>query len=534
MLPAIVFVFSRKHVEQCAHEITVPLLEDDSKVGYIVRRECEQIVRRLPNCHEYLELPEYNELVGLLEKGIGIHHSGMIPILREIVELMISKKYIKVLFATESFAIGLDCPIKTPVFSALKKFDGRTDRPLHSHEYTQMAGRAGRRGIDTIGYVVHCNNLFDVPSVLDYKAMLSGKPQALISKFRIHYSLILNLLKRNGQADVDYLVDFTKNSMIQNELVSASSSQIKTITDMESIVGDKSDKLSKSLRSPIHECNKYILLEAQVKTAVNKKRKDIEREMAKMTEEFRYLKQDIVLVRELDTTKDDLDRAKGQLEYLSSYLHKQVEHVCAILLERGFINMVDAENHIAFDLTIKGQLASSIAEIHPLVFADVYEKWSGFSEWSVDQIIGLITSFTDIKVAEEFRRDRPNCQDGFIKRRLEEMVDLYRDYEDFEIDRHMETGIDYQNSLNFDITDFVLQWIDCTTEQECKYFIQQVISEKGISVGDYSKAMMKIGAVAKEWANVCEIMGNVELLHKLSHVDEKILKYVTTSQSLYV
>jgi len=90
MLPAIGFVFSRKNVESCAESITIPLLEDDSKVAYTVRRECEQIIRKLPNFSEYLELPEYNQVVSLLEKGIGIHHSGMIPILREIVEIMIS------------------------------------------------------------------------------------------------------------------------------------------------------------------------------------------------------------------------------------------------------------------------------------------------------------------------------------------------------------------------------------------------------------------------------------------------------------
>ena len=163
MLPAIAFVFSRKLVEICASEVTVSLLEDDSKVPYTVRKECEQIIRKLPNFKEYLELPEYETLVRLLEKGIGIHHSGMIPILREIVEIMISKKNIKLLFATESFAIGLDCPIKTAVFTNIVKFDGRSERLLLPHEYTQMAGRAGRRGIDTIGHVVHCNNLFHLP-----------------------------------------------------------------------------------------------------------------------------------------------------------------------------------------------------------------------------------------------------------------------------------------------------------------------------------------------------------------------------------
>ena len=169
MLPAIVFVFSRKQVEQFAQEVTIPLLEDDSKIPYIVKKECDQIMRKLPNYQEYMNLKEYTELIKLLEKGIGIHHSGMIPILREIVELMISKKYIKLLFATESFAIGLDCPIKTAVFSGLTKFDGEHMRYVLPHEYTQMAGRAGRRGIDKIGYIVHCNNLFSLPTLSDFR-----------------------------------------------------------------------------------------------------------------------------------------------------------------------------------------------------------------------------------------------------------------------------------------------------------------------------------------------------------------------------
>ena len=80
-------------------------------------------------------------------------------------------------------------------------------------------------------------------------------------------------------------------------------------------------------------------------------------------------------------------------------------------------------------------------------------------------------------------------------------------------------------------------WTDCTTEQECKYFIQAVISEKGISVGDFTKAMMKIVTIAKELENVCETVfagEQVELLYKLRQIEGLVLKYVLTSQSLYV
>ena len=160
MLPALCFVLSRKQLEICAKEITTILLEDDSKVPYIIRRECDNILRKLPNYEEYFELQEYIQLTSLLEKGVGIHHAGMMPILREMVELLFAKGYIKLLFCTETMAIGINMPVKTTIFTDIKKFDGSENRTLFAHEYTQMAGRAGRLGLDTVGHVIHLNNLF--------------------------------------------------------------------------------------------------------------------------------------------------------------------------------------------------------------------------------------------------------------------------------------------------------------------------------------------------------------------------------------
>ena len=110
-----------------------------------------------------MELPEYTMIVGLLQKGIAIHHAGIIPVLREMVELLFEKGYIRLLIATETFAVGLNMPTKTVIFSGITKFNGSTMRLLYPHEYTQMAGRAGRRGLDTIGHVFHCVNLFEMP-----------------------------------------------------------------------------------------------------------------------------------------------------------------------------------------------------------------------------------------------------------------------------------------------------------------------------------------------------------------------------------
>ena len=91
MLPALCYVFSRKQLEVCANEVTTNLLEFDNKTPYIIDRECEHIIRKLPNYQEYLNLPEYINMVTLLRKGIAIHHSGVTPVLREMVELLFAK-----------------------------------------------------------------------------------------------------------------------------------------------------------------------------------------------------------------------------------------------------------------------------------------------------------------------------------------------------------------------------------------------------------------------------------------------------------
>ena len=124
MLPALCYVFSRKQLEICAEELTTNLLEFDSKVPYTIDYECEQIIRKLPNYHEYLQLPEYIKIVELFRKGIGMHHAGLIPILREMTELLFAKGYIKILFCTETMSIGINLPVKTTIFTDVNKFNG--------------------------------------------------------------------------------------------------------------------------------------------------------------------------------------------------------------------------------------------------------------------------------------------------------------------------------------------------------------------------------------------------------------------------
>jgi len=96
------------------------------------------------------------------------------------------------------------------------------------------------------------------------------------------------------------------------------------------------------------------------------------------------------------------------------------------------------------------------------------------------------------------------------------------------------TGIQYEDALAYDMPDLAMQWCNCETEMECKIFIQKNVADKGISVGDFTKALLKISTIARELSVVAESSSKLECLHKLTQIDNKILKYVTTAQSLYV
>lgn len=116
--------------------------------------------------------------------------------MKEIVEILFAKSLVKILFATETFAMGLNLPTRTVVFSGFRKHDGRGFRDLLPGEYTQMAGRAGRRGLDTVGYVIIVSAGRDeAPPAGALRKMILGDPTKLRSQFRLTYNMILNLLR---------------------------------------------------------------------------------------------------------------------------------------------------------------------------------------------------------------------------------------------------------------------------------------------------------------------------------------------------
>lgn len=132
-------------------------------------------------------------ILPLLRRGIGIHHSGLLPIIKETIEILFGEGLIKALFATETFAMGLNMPARTVVFTNARKFDGTDFRWITSGEYIQMSGRAGRRGLDERGIVIQMIDEKMSPSV--GKELIKGSPDPINSAFHLTYNMVLNLLR---------------------------------------------------------------------------------------------------------------------------------------------------------------------------------------------------------------------------------------------------------------------------------------------------------------------------------------------------
>ncbi|OIT01997.1 PREDICTED: DExH-box ATP-dependent RNA helicase DExH10-like [Nicotiana attenuata] len=206
--PVIIFSFSRRECEQ--HAMSMTKLDFNTEEE---KEAVEQVFRSAVAClsEEDRNLPAIELMLPLLQRGIAVHHSGLLPVIKELVELLFQEGLIKALFATETFAMGLNMPAKTVVFTNVKKFDGDSHRYIGSGEYIQMSGRAGRRGKDERGI---CIIMIDEQMEMDnLKDMVLGKPAPLVSTFRLSYYTILNLMSRSeGQFTAEHVI---KNSFHQ-------------------------------------------------------------------------------------------------------------------------------------------------------------------------------------------------------------------------------------------------------------------------------------------------------------------------------
>ena len=197
LLPAIFFIFSRVGCDAAVQQVRragVRLTSHEERLE--IRAIVEERTRTLLD--EDLAVLGYHEWLDNLERGVAAHHAGLLPAFKEIVEELFQRKLVKAVFATETLALGINMPARTVVLEKLEKFNGEARVAITSGEYTQLTGRAGRRGIDVEGHaVIQWTEALDPQAVA---ALASRRTYPLTSSFRPTYNMAVNLIDRFGRA----------------------------------------------------------------------------------------------------------------------------------------------------------------------------------------------------------------------------------------------------------------------------------------------------------------------------------------------
>ncbi len=393
-LPCLYFCFSRKVCEHNAAHY--------AKQNFLTPKQRKEILHLFDLlCTQYSIRNERNIQVfrRLVSKGVAYHHAGMLPTLKEVVECLFTSGLIQLLFTTETFAVGINMPACTVVFESLEKYDGISFRYLKAREYHQMSGRAGRRGIDSIGYVYArvSPKFVHVESV---KRILSGKIEPIESQFNLSYSSILNLYEKYGDEIYDVCTQ-SLNNFQNHERVRKTEAQVQHTSSTlgklpkptcihEGVNGFDQIGSYNHLRDRITEQRKALRAERRAIKRKGGKRKrqknlhqkliGIERQLRQIEstknenlchncEQFKSCDQRYRKIRQAENRIQKLQNRKVLLE---NYQRQQISSRLKILEELGYID--------ASGLLARGKIASQIygyeIQVTQLLFKGFFDKLS--------------------------------------------------------------------------------------------------------------------------------------------------------------
>jgi superfamily II RNA helicase len=355
--------------------------------------------------------------------------------------------------------------------------------------------------------------------------MMNGKPQTLSSKFKISYNLLLNLLDIGD----NNLVSFASRSMVTGDLDSQMKQIYYKITSANTEL-DNMKSSSSHLRTPGEIIEQYIELEKNIKFAVNKKRKEMERQIQNIRDNNKFIDQDKFSYQKISVKEGEISSLQNQLDSLNSYIKSGVYNVLHLLKDEEFVDG-DFSDETTLKLSLKGKIASQLREVHCLVFAKILED-KLIDHLSSKQLVGLFSIFTNISVQDDYKDYSPKTDDNELHNIVKTVTKMYEDYSSKETSLKINTGFDY--NIHYDLLNYVDKWCDCQDVESCKIVLQEMDEEKQIFLGEFVKALLKINNISGEMEKIAEMTGNIAFLSKLKEIQNMTLKYVVTNQSLYV
>ena len=487
LLPAIFFILSRKQCELYADKVDTTLLSssDTASVKHIIafhlhRKDLEQV-------------PQYHTIYNLLCRGIAFHHSGLLPVLKEIIEILFSKGFVKMLFCTETFAVGLNMPTKTVLFAGFKKFDDEGMRILRNDEYIQMAGRAGRRGKDDKGVIIYLPD-HEPLEPFEMKTMMKGSKPPIVSRMDFHYDFILKTIQSK---EVKWLEIMEQSYWFQQRQKQISALEL----DLE-----KCEKKMDIKIEFLEDCEKRHELEIKMKAS---KDKQYQRQLDSLKNRQLGPKWNTAW-----TNYNNLIKYKKEYEGIQNELKILRAHEETIVPSLEFLGKLGYIDNL--NLTLKGILATEINEGHPILMTELY----------VDEVLHHLSGEETVMVLSCFQEsdDSADANDSNVKHALRKIKEMAKEFQYIEGTIVYPVKDNYWN-ISTELVEPIGKWLNGENASV-------ICQEYGLFEGNFMRSVMKMANIVDEWISMATYCQHIEQIDKMMEVRKKIVREY--SDSLYL
>jgi len=502
LLPAIFFILSRKQCELYADKVDTTLLSssDIASVKHIISFHLHR--------KDLDKVPQYHTIYNLLCKGVAFHHSGLLPVLKEIIEILFSKGFVKVLFCTETFAVGLNMPTKTVLFAGFRKFDDEGMRVLRNDEYIQMAGRAGRRGKDDKGVIIYLPD-HEPLEPCEMKMMMKGSKPPIISRMDFHYDFVLKTLQR----ELTWLQIMEQSYWFQQR-----QEQIRLcIQDVETC----QQKINSiKMEEPfLTECEKRYEIEMKMKLVSNK---DLQRQLDSLKNRQLGPKWNTAWANynTIIKYKKELSLIQHNIKELES--HKESIHpIVQFLYKLGYITHGNPFTLKREDLTLKGILATEVNEGHQILMTELYTQ-EILHSLSGEETVILLSCFQESK--DDYIREL-YVSDG-VKNAFRKLKEIAKEFEFIEETIVYPVKDNYWNTST-DFMEPIQKWLNGE-------LASVICKEYDLFEGNFMRSIMKMANVVDEWISMATYCQHTEQIDKMVEVRKKIIRDIPDSLYLHL
>jgi superfamily II RNA helicase len=504
LVPAIFFVFSRKKCELYAKYIEKNMNNHEENAA--IKKIVNYYIHQLDNPKDYIDMEQYQNMMKYLEKGICIHHSGLIPVFKEIIEILFSKNLIKVLFATETFAVGVNMPTKTVLFTSLSKYDSYQNnfRTLLTHEYLQMSGRAGRRGLDTKGIVIHLPNLSEPLDKSSMQMMMTGRTQEIVSKFGLNYQFILKMIL----TEQTNLMNFIETSLM-NKDINESKQAIKYELDSLQLMDSTYDnELMQEYDGLLNPDPFFKMSNKQIKK--NRARVQEIQKIPNFREDYKsYL--------EFKKQMDHKILLEKELDFYQNIINNDIMKIVSYLRKYDYLTNDTMEPE---SVSVKGIIASQINDCNPILFTEILTN-NLLDELSVPELAAVLSMFSESKDEDEIEEN--NNLGLRLNERIQAIEKLVVELDQTEYE--MGLNINSEWTLNKKDLNIAYQWASEKTLQELDMTVYE---------GNFIKDMIKINNLAENVGKMAGILGKNDLVEKASALQTVMMRDIVNVESLYI